>query len=404
MQRNVLVSGCLLTGLAALCGSPAEAISAKALALHASSMVIDTHDDTTQRLLDPTFNLGARHAEGGIDLPRMREGGLKALFFSIWIPGTVTGPKAVEQALAQIEAVRRQPRLHPKEIVLATTAQGIRRAAGQHRIAALMGVEGGHMINGDLQTLDRFFDLGVRYMTLTHSVSVPWAASSGDTPTRDGLTDFGKQVVAEMNRLGMLVDISHVSDKTFYDALAASQAPLIATHSACRALCSAPRNLSDQMIKDLAAKGGVIQINFYTGFLSQAFWDASKAEDSRIEKEIDTLIEQRCGKDTACAELEWLRLEREYMEAGKLPRVDWTAIVEHIDHAVKLVGAEHVGLGSDFDGATMPMGLEDASCLPRITEALLKKGYSHRDIRNILGGNTLRVLEQVEAAARRLRR
>ena len=404
MKRNVILFGCLLTGVAAVCAPSPEPISAKARALHAGSMVIDTHDDTTQRLLDPSFDLGARHAEGGIDLPRMREGGLNALFFSIWIPGTITGPKAVEQALAQIEAVRRQPRLHPKDIVLATTAQGIRRAARQHKIAALMGVEGGHMINEDLQTLDRFFDLGVRYMTLTHSVSVPWAASSGDVPTHDGLTDFGKRVVAEMNRLGMLVDISHVSDKTFYDALAVSQAPLIATHSSCRALCSAPRNLSDQMIKDLAAKGGVIQINFYAGFLSQAFWDASKAQDSRIEREIDALIEQRCGKDTACAELEWLRLEREYMEAGKLPRVDWTAIVEHIDHAVKLVGAEHVGLGSDFDGATMPTGLEDASCLPRITEALLKKGYSRRDIQNILGGNTLRVMKKVEAVAKRLRR
>jgi membrane dipeptidase len=404
MPMKRLLSGCLLAVLPAMCGTPSEAISAKAKALHFSSIVIDTHDDTTQRLLDPAFDLGARHTEGGIDIPRMREGGLGALFFSVWVPGTVTGPKAVAQALAQIEAVRRQPTLHPRDLVLATTAKGVRRAVAQHRIAALMGVEGGHMINEDLQILDRFFDLGVRYLTLTHSVSVPWAASSGDKPTHDGLTDFGRQVVTEMNRLGMIVDISHVSDQTFYEVLAHSQAPLLASHSACRALCDVPRNMTDQMIKALAAKGGVIQINYYTGFLSKPYDEALKAQDSRLEKEMDALIEQRCGQDAACAELEWLRLEREYLEAGKLPLVDWTAIVEHIDHAVKLVGAEHVGLGSDFDGATMPMGMEDASQLPRITEALLQKGYSNRDIRNILGGNTLRLMERVESVAKRMRR
>ena len=395
--------GYALAVLPALCSPPPEAISPKARALHFSAVVIDTHDDTTQRLLDPTFDLGVRHADGGIDIPRMREGGLNALFFSIWIPGTITGPKAVEQALTQIEAVRRQARLHPRDLVLATTAKDIRRAVARHKIAALMGIEGGHMINEALTTLDRFFELGVRYMTLTHSKNVTWADSSGEAPAHNGLTDFGQKVVANMNRLGMIVDISHVSDKTFYDVLALSQAPVIASHSSCRALCAAPRNMTDQMIKDLAATGGVIQINYYNGFLSQPFKNATLAQDSRIEKEIDALIKQHCGDDIACGDLEYLRLEREYMETGKLPRVDWMAIVDHIDHAVKLVGAEHVGLGSDFDGATMPFGMEDASHLPQITEALLKKGYSDRDIRNILGGNMLRVMQQVETVSERMR-
>jgi membrane dipeptidase len=334
----------------------------------------------------------------------MRDGGLDALFFSIWIPGTVTGPKAVERARAQIDAVRRQAELHPHDIALATTAADIRRAAGHHKIAALIGVEGGHMINDDLKTLDRYFDLGVRYMTLTHTVNVAWADSSGDTPAHNGLTDFGRQVVAEMNRLGMIVDISHVSDKTFYDVLATSQAPVLATHSSCRALCDAPRNMTDQMIKDLAAKGGVIQINYFDAFLSQPFKEALFANDGRLDKEINAKAEQRCGDDMGCVELETGRLVREHIAAGTLPRVDWTLIVDHIDHAVKLVGAEHVGLGSDFDGAAMPDGMEDASHLPQITDALLKKGYSSRDIENILGGNTLRVMEQVEDTAKRMRR
>jgi membrane dipeptidase len=403
MRTSALLSGLALAVLPALSASPEGTTSRRAHALHFGSIVIDTHDDTTQRLLDPAFDLGARHADGGIDIPRMRQGGLRALFFSIWLPGTVTGPTAVEGALAQIEAVRRQARLHPRDLVLATTAADIRRAAAHHKIAALMGIEGGHMINEDLSTLDRFFALGVRYLTLTHSLNVTWADSSGEAPTHNGLTDFGRTVVAEMNRLGMIVDISHVSDKTFYDVLATSQAPVIASHSSCRALCDAPRNLTDQMIRDLAARGGVIQINFYNAFLSQPFKDAGSAQDGRIGKEIEALIKARCGGDAACGEREWLRLEREYMETGKLPRVDWTAIVEHIDHAVQLVGADHVGLGSDFDGATMPIGMEDASHLPQITEALLEKGYSERDIRNILGGNMLRVLQQVESTAKRMR-
>jgi membrane dipeptidase len=400
----LLVFGCLLGGILPLLAFTSEPdVTAKARALHFHSLVVDTHDDTTQRLLNPQFDLGARHTDGSIDIPRMREGGLNAIFFSIWIPGSVTGPEAVKRAMEQIDAVRQQVALHPKDFVLATTADDVRRAKASGKIAALMGVEGGHMIDDDLGVLRGYAALGVRYMTLTHYLNNNWADSSTDTPAHNGLTNFGKQVVREMNRLGVMVDISHVSDKTFYDALEISQAPLIASHSSCRALCNAPRNMTDQMIKDLAAKGGVIQINYHTGFLSQKFSDAEKAQPE-IEKQIEDETKKRCGEtgNSGCRDIERSTVTREFMTSGKLPQVEWTEIVNHIDHAVKIAGADHVGLGSDFDGAVMPMGMEDATHLPQITNALLEKGYSESDIQKILGGNTLRVMEQVEATAKRL--
>src|SRR6266853_2851074 len=359
------VSSACLVGLA----MSADSISERARKLHFSSIVVDTHDDTTQRFLDSKFALGTRSTSGSIDIPRMREGNLSAIFFSIWMPSKITGPEAVNRALVQIDAVREQVRKHSNDLVLATTAAEIREARKQGKIAALMGVEGGHMINSDLGVLRSFAALGVRYMTLTHSGNDEWADASTDKAVHNGLTDFGKDVVREMNRLGVMVDISHVSDKTFYDALEASKAPLIASHSSCRAICDAPRNMTDQMMKDLAAKGGVIQINYHVGFLSQEFRDTEKAKPE-LEKEIQAEINKRCGDNEGCQLVESDRVVREYVVAGKLPRVDYTKIIEHIDHAVKLVGAEHVGLGSDFDGANMPFGMEDATRLPEITEAL----------------------------------
>ncbi len=405
LRATFVASLCLVVGgfalPLALAQNPSTTITPAAKKLHAASIVVDTHDDTTQRLLDPNFDFGARHTDGNVDIPRMREGGLDAIFFSIWIPGTVTGQPAVDRALAQIEAVRRTVAAHPNDLVLCTTADEIRRAKAAGKIAALMGVEGGHMINNDLSTLDKFFSLGVRYMTLTHTVNTDWADSSGDKPAHDGLTPFGKQVVAEMNKLGMMVDISHVSDKTFYDVLATSKAPVIASHSSCRAICTAPRNMTDQMIKDLAAHGGVIQINYHIGFLSQEYADAYKAHPE-YGKEIEAETKKRCGTNEACELIEADKIVREYVAAGKLPRVDWTKIIEHIDHAVKLVGADHVGLGSDFDGADMPYGMDDVSKLPEITNALLAKGYSPADVQNILGGNTLRLMQQVQDVSKKL--
>jgi membrane dipeptidase len=378
-------------------------ISERAKKLHFSSVVVDTHDDTTQRLLDGKFDLGIRHPDGSIDIPRMREGGLGAIFFSIWLPSKVTGPEAVQKALDQIDAVREQVRKHPKDLALATTAEEIRRAHKAGKIAALMGVEGGHMISSDLGVLRLYAALGVRYMTLTHSGNDEWADSSTDRPAHNGLTDFGKDVVREMNRLGVIVDISHVSDKTFYDALEVSKAPPFASHSSCRAICDAPRNMTDQMMKDLAAKGGVVEINYHVGFLSQEFRNAEKA-DPKINEAITLEVRQRCGSDgnEGCMLLEGDRITREFVAQGKLPRVDYSKIIEHIDHAVKIAGIDHVGLGSDFDGANMPYGMEDATMLPKITKALLQKGFSEGDVRKILGENTLRVMTDVERVSKEL--
>lgn len=377
-------------------------ISAAARALHFSSIVIDTHDDTTQRLLDPHFNLDARHSDGNIDIPRMKAGGLDGIFFSIYMPGTITGPTAVQKALDQIAAVRDQARLHPNDLMLAHTAAEVRRAFAEHKIAALMGVEGGHMINDDLNVLDVFAALGVRYMTLTHMVNTDWADSSTDKPAHNGLTDFGKQVVLRMNRDGIMVDISHTADKTFYDAIAVSKAPLIASHSSCRALCNAPRNMTDDMIKTLAAHGGVIQINYHVGFLSQEYADFTKAHPD-IMKKMNDEVAQKCGKDSeACTIMTEDELIHKMMLDGTLPRVNWTKIVDHIDHAVKIGGVDHVGLGSDYDGSDMPIGMEDVSHLPEITQALLDRGYKPADIKKILGENTLRVMAECERVSREM--
>jgi len=377
-------------------------ISQRARELHFHSIVIDTHDDTTQRLLDPHFNLDARHTDGQIDIPRMKAGGLDGIFFSIWMPGTIIGPVAVEKALDQIDAVRQQVLAHPSDIILARTAADVRRAFAEHKIAALMGVEGGHMINDDLAVLDTFAALGVRYMTLTHTVNTDWADSANDKPAHNGLTDFGKQVVLRMNRDGIMIDISHTADKTFYDALATSKAPIIASHSSCRALCSAPRNMTDDMIKALAAHGGVIQINYHVGFLSQEYLDANKAHPE-IAKRMQDEINAKCAKeDEACQIMTENELVHKAMLDGSLPRVDWTRIVDHIDHAVKIGGIDHVGLGSDYDGSDMPIGMEDVTHLPEITQALLDRGYSDASIKKILGENTLRVLAECERVSRQM--
>jgi membrane dipeptidase len=384
--------------VAAQTPSPDPPVSARAKQVHDRAIVVDTHDDTTQRLLgDPTFNIAARTTTGNIDIPRMREGGLDAIFFSIWMDGAITGPVAVKRALDQIDAVREAVRTHPNDLVLATTAADIRRAASEKKIAALMGVEGGHMIDNDLGVLRTFAALGVRYMTLTHSLNTPWADSSGDKPAHDGLTPFGKDVVREMNRLGMMVDISHVADKTFFDALETTRAPLLASHSSARAIANAPRNMTDDMLRAMTKNGGVVMINYHAGFLSEAFRVAKRSPE--LQARFDE-VTKRCGDNEGCSIPANDRISHDAMMNGELPKVTWDAIVEHIDHVAKIAGVDHVGLGSDFDGATMPIGMEDASKLPKITDALLKKGYSERDIEKILGGNVLRVMEAVERVAR----
>ena len=370
-------------------------IAERARKLHFSSIVLDTHDDTTQRFFSKNFDLGKRNPDGHIDIPRMKEGGMNAIFFSIWIDGRTMGPTAIQKALDQIDAVHENVRKNSKDMMFARTAADVRKAHADGKIAALIGVEGGHMIGNDIRMVRIFSDLGVRYMTLSHFYNDEWADSSTDKPAHNGLTDYGKQIVRETNRQGMMVDISHVSDKTFYDALEVSKAPLIASHSSCRAICSHPRDMTDDMIKALAAKGGVIQINYEKSFIDEAYRQASEKVSGGVVAMFDQLKKQ-CGEDEECLGKKMNEMEKQATAEGKLPHVTWDRIVDHIDHAVKLAGADHVGLGSDFDGATMPEGMEDCTHLPKITEALMRKGYSDDDIRKILGGNLLRVMEQAE--------
>jgi membrane dipeptidase len=401
-MRQILVRAALASAVLALPvvvltqAAQSDAVSARARQIHDQAIVIDSHDDTTQRLLfDKTYDISKRQKNGNIDIPRMREGGLDGLFFSIWVPSDVTGMKAVTTANALIASVHKAIAAHPNDLMLATTAGDIRRAASEHKIAALMGMEGGHMINDDLGQLRKYAADGVRYLTLTHFKNNNWADSSTDKPAHNGLTPFGKDVVRELNTLGMMVDISHVADKTFYDVLALTRAPVIASHSSCRAIANHPRNMTDDMLRALAKNGGVVMINYEVSFLSEEYRVASDKASGGVVAQLAALS-KKCGGDEACSTLESARINTEAMNSGALPKVSWEKIIEHIDHAVKVAGADHVGLGSDFDGATMPIGMEDASKLPKITDALLKKGYTEQDVTKILGGNILRVMEQVE--------
>lgn len=370
-----------------------SAISERARKLHFSSLVLDTHIDVTPKLQRPDWNFAEEHKEGHIDLPRMKRGGLNGLFFSIYMSGTVTGAKAVSDAIERIAAVHKLAADMPDKVMLCTTAADVRRAHKEGKIAALMGMEGGHMINNSLPTLRMYAALGVRYLTLTHSVNTDWADSSGDTPKHNGLTSFGKDVVRELNRLGILVDISHVSDKTFWDALEVSKAPMIASHSSCRALADHPRNMTDDMIRALAKAGGVIQINYLDAFIDNDLAAYGKRRTAKMRE-----LESQFPGNTREAMMK--RREEATKILGAAPKASWERIIDHIDHAVKLVGADHVGLGSDFDGGSMPVGMEDASLLPKITEALLQKGYSEADIRKILGENTVRLLAAAERVAK----
>jgi membrane dipeptidase len=373
-------------------------ISRRARELHFRSIVIDTHVDTTQRLFEPGFDLAARHTNGAVDIPRLREGGVGAVFFAVFVPGTVTGAEAVRRALEQIDAIHRETARHESDLVLARTAADIERAHAEGRIAILIAIEGGHMIDSSLDVLRQFRSLGAVYMTLTHMRNTEWADASTDPPRHNGLSDFGKQAIREMNRLGMIVDVSHVSDKTLLDVLHVSEAPVFASHSSCRALCDCPRNLTDDLIRAIAANDGLIHINFHVGFLSQEFVDFDTAHPE-IEKEIEAEAKERSRENGPRELIEWDRIVREFAGKGKLPRVEWTRIIEHVRRAVEIAGTGHVGLGSDFDGACMPFGMEDASKLPRITGALLDQGYGESDIQKILGGNLLRLMKRVEAAA-----
>jgi membrane dipeptidase len=379
----------------------ADDISSRARQIHFSSIVFDTHADTPQRFLFDHFDLGRRDTEGSVDIPRMREGGVGAIFFALWVPVEITGARATRRALDLMDGVLEQVRLHPADLMLGTCSDEVRAARAQGKIAVLMGVEGGHAIDNNLDVLRDFFARGVRYMTLTHNAATDWADSSNQSPRHKGLTEFGREVVREMNRLGMLVDISHVSDQTFYDVLEVSLSPVIASHSCCRAICNVPRNMTDHMIKALAAQGGVIHITFHNAFLSQQYSDATRSPGSEWIPRLEAISEKH-GENEARKLAEGQRLSDERIQAGQLPQVSWEKIVEHIDHAARLAGAGHVGLGSDFDGAFMPEGMEDAAKFSMITESLLRHGYAEPDVRKILGENVLRAMAEAERVGRKL--
>ena len=382
--------------------------------LHRSALVIDTHADTPQRFVDEHFDLGNPLQGGQLNLDSAHKGNLGAEFFSIWVDPVQFKGQYARRTLELIDFVKQQVAKYPRQIEFVATPGGIEEAHRNHRFAALMGIEGGHSIENSIPLLRQYYALGVRYMTLTWANSNDWADSSGDIDdtsiphTKEGLTEFGKDVVYEMNRLGMMVDISHVSDRTFFRTLVISRAPVIASHSDARALCNVPRNMTDDMLRAVArsggpnSKGGVVQVNFYSGFLSQAYSDAAKALEPEMKKAIQALKDKAIaeGKPVPYAEIE--KLQRQY--GDRIPRPPFSVLIDHIDHIAKVAGLDHVGLGSDFDGISgqLPEGIDSAADLPKITEALMARGYSAEDCRKILGGNLLRVFREVEQVAREL--
>jgi membrane dipeptidase len=377
--------------------APAEAAKVAQHVLN-RAIIIDTHADTPQMMLDEGYDLADPHSPFMISIPKMRQGHLGAEFFSVWVPPRWPPQDIIHRALDLIDEVYEQVERHQDALGFATTADDILRLHREGKIAILMGVEGGHEIEDDLRALDIYYHLGVRYLTLTHSLNTNWADSSTDKPRWNGLTDYGCRVVARLNHLGMMVDISHVSDKTFYDTLAATRAPLIASHSSCRTLSDVPRNMSDEMIRALAKNGGVIQINFYSAYLDAEYNRAHRAIDSQENAEIEAARKQYAGDAKQLAQQ--IRQIWAHYEAG-LPTPSFTRIADHIDHAVKVGGVDHVGLGSDFDGIdSAPRGMEDVSKLPNLVRELARRGYSEEDLEKILGGNLLRVMREVERVAR----
>jgi membrane dipeptidase len=385
------------------------AVTPRARALTESAIVVDTHADTPQRFLDEGFDIGSTDPTdiGHLSLDKARRGGLSAEFFSIWVDPETNQGHFAQHTFDLIDSVYEQAARHPDRMTMAFSVADIERAHRGHKLAALMGIEGGHSIENDMHLLRDYYRLGVRYMTLSWSNTNEWADSSGDIDDpkiqhHNGLTDFGKQVILEMNRLGMMVDISHVADKTFWDTIATTKAPVIASHSSSRALVDAPRNMTDDMLRAVAKNGGVVQVNFYSGFDDEKFRRANEAQSkdqaAAVQKYMDSLKAE--GKPVNYMEID--RIEREWMT--KIARPPFHVLIDHIDHIAKVAGVDHVGLGSDFDGVSgaTPQGMDSAADLPRITQALLDRGYSEADIKKILGGNLLRVFAEVEKISREM--
>ncbi|HKR15005.1 MAG TPA: dipeptidase [Pyrinomonadaceae bacterium] len=369
------------------------------VSIHQRAIAIDMHADTAQRLLDEQVDLQQELSDGHFDAVRAKAGGLDAQFFSIWVEPQLFGgggARAMKRADDQIAVVRALAEKHPETWALATSADDVRNAAQQGKIAALLGLEGGYAIDEKLENVQRYYDLGVRYMSPAWSISTSWAGSSGDDVGKTrGLNEFGKNVVREMNRLGMMIDVSHVSDPTFWDIVNTSTAPVVATHSACRAIADVPRNLTDEMIRALAHTGGVVNVIFYPEHLEPG-WSQKKKQ---VDAEIAAMVQQASADEPGDAVHKKMARDRvrsrEYTR--RLPPVSVARIVDHIDHIVKLVGVDHVGIGSDFDGVQITTSdLATIAELPNLTRELLRRGYTETQINQILGGNMLRVMDAMK--------
>jgi len=362
------------------------------------AILVDTHVDTPWYVVDEHYDLGEEHGYYEADIPRLKRGHVGAVFFGIPVEPEKYPPHLwIPRALELIDSVHQQAREHAGDLEIALTTADIRRIHSAGKVAALMGLEGGHMIQDSIPMLRTYYRLGIRYMTLTHFRTNDWADSSGDVAVHNGLTDFGREVVREMNRLGMMVDISHVSDKTFYDALAASRAPVIASHSSLRAYVDIPRNMSDEMIRALGAKGGLVNINFNIAYLDPKASAIYLRNNSQRVRDIADMLNANAANPRR-----W-EMERAIMQRYRaaLPVVPLETVLRTIDHAVKVAGVDHVGFGSDFDGVAgmVPAGMEDVSKYPALVRGLIGLGYSDEDVRKIMGENLLRVMRANEEAA-----
>lgn len=365
-----------------------EDFQKKAVELNQNSLVIDFHCDTLQYVLMRGKDLSKRGETGAVDIPRLKEGGVNTQVFAAWVDSIFKGPFATKRALKLIDAMYEVLEKNPNSLELVLNSSDVERLARNNKIGALLGIEGGHALDGDIRILRNFHRLGVRLITLTWSNSNEIGDSSDDKPIHNGLSEFGKSVVKEMNRLGMIIDLSHASDKTFWDVLGITKKPVVASHSNCRSIVKVPRNLTDDMIKAIAKNGGVIGINFYSGFVDDEF------NKKYIEwRKSQPPRERKAFKDPE----KWAEYKFSFFETPlPIQGPPLESLSKHIDHIYKLVGPDHIGLGSDFDGIdSAPVGLEDVSKLPNLTEALLKRGYTEKEIKKILGENFLRVIKKV---------
>jgi membrane dipeptidase len=389
--------------------SPAQTVSAKARQIQDSAIVVDTHADTPQRFLDENYDIGSTDPsdQGHISLDKAKAGNLAAEFFSIWVEPETNQGHFARHTLDLIDSVYEEAARHPDRMMMAFSVADIERAHREHKLAALMGIEGGHSIENDIHLLRDYYRLGVRYMTLSWSNTNEFADSSGDMTKpnvehHNGLTEGGKQIVLEMNRLGMLVDISHVADKTFWDTIAVTKAPVIASHSSARALTNHARNMTDDMLRAVAKNGGVVDVNFYSAFVDEDYRKANEAQGKDREAARKAYTDKLKAEGKTPNYLDLDSIDREW--AAKISRPPLSSLIDHIDHIAKIAGVDHVGLGSDFDGVSgaTPEGIDSAADLPKITQALLDRSYSATDIRKILGGNVLRVFAEAERVSREM--